>query len=121
MAYLQTVPSTKRDIEASQDPSQFTDPDPFASSRFCPKPPASSEQDVLNRQRERGVDNIGYSLSRTVRSCIHYKASLAPGAVGAVGACSRYRRSKYLGNAMSMFDGERNHGFPAMVAETLKL
>ena len=65
------------------------------------------------------MDNIGYSLSRTVRSCIQYKASVALGAVGAVGACSRCRHRKCMENAMSMFDGKGNHGFSAVVVETL--
>ena len=65
------------------------------------------------------MDNIGYSLSRTVRSCIQYKASVVLGAVGAVGACSRCRRRKCMEKAMSMFDGKGNHGFPAVVVETL--
>ena len=108
----------KRDIEASQDPLQCTDPAPLASCRCCPNPPASSEQAVLDRQLERGVDNIGYSLSRTVRSCIQYKASAALGAVGAVGVCCRCRRRERMENAMSMFVGKINHGFLAVILDS---
>eukprot|EP00904_Undaria_pinnatifida_P011803 jgi/Undpi1/7753/HiC_scaffold_23.g10226.m1 len=72
--------------------------------------------DVLDRQHKRGADDVGYCLSRTVRSCSQYQASIA---LGAVGAGSQCRRGKCMAKAMSMFGGKGKDGIPAVVVEAL--
>ena len=72
----------------------------------------SYEQDVLNRQRQRAGDDVGYCLARTFRSCIHYKASIDLGAVGKGNQC---RRGDCMEKAMAMFCGKKSDGIPKEV------
>ena len=91
-------------------------PPPLPLAGVFPTSPPLFRQYVLGRQHERGVDNVGCCLSRTVRSCIQYNASVHFGAVGAGSQC---RHGECMENAMSIFGGKGNDGIPAVLVEAL--
>ena len=72
-------------------------------------------QQILERQQAMGED-VGYVISRTVRSCIQYNAAAELGAAGSGNQC---QRAACMAAAMAMFCGKGGEGIPKAVVWAL--